>query len=246
LYEENGKKEHMKSIIQILRQVKAIFKTSLNLELKRVYSDFFKFHEDSKVLMLHRKDLYASGPPRQHISQKMLELVTRHAGHKILDIGCSYGIDCRELNRRGFSCVGIEANYDYYKEAKSEIEAYFMRAEKLKFPDKSFDTAIMLEVLEHLDEPFTALAEIVRVVRKNLILSVPNLAPLETCVQHNVIMHHFFETTHVNFFTKPMLERFLNTFFPYVEVKEFGQFFNVSGKRLYYHLSAIASFEPIK
>ena len=236
----------MRYLDLILNQLKAILKTTSTTGIKKIYSDFFKLHEENKVLMLHRQDLYKPGPPHKHFSQKMLDLVEKHAGSQILDIGCGHGVNCKELNSRGFRCVGIEANEEYAREAQKYVEAYHMNAEKLDFPNKSFDTVIMLEVLEHLEHPYKALEEIVRVTRRNLILSVPNLEPLETCVKYNVIMHHFFDVTHVNFFTKPMLERFLKTYFPYVEVGEFGKFFSISGRKLYYHLSGIASFEPFR
>ena len=235
----------MRTIAEILRQLKAILKPSSPSGIKKVYADFFKLHEDNRVPMLHRKDLYTPGPPHKHFSQKMLDLVQKYGGKEVLDIGCGHGVNCIELNKRGFHCIGIEINEDYVGEAQKYIEAHLMRAEKLQFPDKSFDTVIMLEVLEHLENPYAALEEIVRVTRKNLILSVPNIEPLETCVEYNVIMHHFFEVTHLNFFTKSMLKRFLEQYFPYVEVGEFGQFFNISGRKLYYHLSAVASFEKI-
>jgi ubiquinone/menaquinone biosynthesis C-methylase UbiE len=235
----------MKGLSQFLRQIKAIMRPVLPGNIKSIYSDFFKYHEERKALMLHQDDLYTSGPPHTQCSQKALDLVEKQAGKRILDIGCGHGVNCNELNKRGFECIGIEINEDYVKEAKQYIEAYQMKAEQLDFPDKSFDTAIMLEVLEHLEDPYKALEEVVRVTRKNLILSVPNLGPLDVCVEYNVIMHHFFETTHRNFFTQSMLERFLLNYFPYVEVGEFGQFFNISGRKLYYHLFAIASFEPI-
>ncbi len=235
----------MRGFVQFLRQLKAILKPTLPGGIRKIYADFFKYHEDRKVAMLHREDLYTSGPPHANASQKMLELVGKHSGPRVLDIGCGHGINCVELNKRGFQCVGIEANQSFSEEARKHVEAHHMRAEKLDFPDKSFDTVIMLEVLEHIDDPYAALEEIVRVTKKNLILSVPNLQPLEVCVEYNVIMHHFFETTHLNFFTKPMLERFLEKYFPYVEVGEYGQFFNISGRKLHYHLTGIASFEPV-
>jgi ubiquinone/menaquinone biosynthesis C-methylase UbiE len=236
----------MRTIGQVLRQLKAILKPSSSSGMKKIYSDFFKRHEENQVFMLNRKDLYTPGPPHKQFSQKMVELVQKYGGKRVLDVGCGHGTNCIELNKRGFQCVGIEANEKYAKEAQKYIEAYHMRAEKLEFPDKSFDTVIMLEVLEHLEDPYTALEEIVRITRKNFILSVPNLGPLETCVEYNVIMHHFFEPTHFNFFTKSMLKRFLKKYFPYVEVGEFGQFFNISGRKLYYHLYGAASLEPIK
>ena len=115
-----------------------------------------------------------------------------------------------------------------------------MSAESLQFDDNSFDTVIMFEVLEHLRNPDKALSEVKRVTRNNLVLTVPNLGPIVDCVEHNVVMHHFLEATHYNFFTKTMLERFLLDFFPHVEVREFGQFFDSSGEKLFYHLSAVA------
>lgn len=236
----------MRGIIEIVRQLRAILHPSVPGGMKRIYADFFKYHEDRKVDMLHRDDLYTSGPPHTHISEKMLNIVTKYAGPRILDVGCGHGINSSQLVKRGFECVGIEINEEYTTEAKKYIEAYTMSAEKMEFPDKSFDTVIMLEVLEHIQDPYAALAEVVRLTRKNLILSVPNLSPLETCVEYNVIMHHFFESSHLNFFTKPMLERFLKEYFPYVEVGEFGQFFNISGHKLNYHLYAIASFKKIQ
>lgn len=233
----------MRTIVEILRQLKTVFKPSFHSGIKQIYSDFFKLHEENQVLMLHRKDLYTPGPPHNHFSQKMLNLVQKHSGKDVLDIGCGHGFNCIELNKRGYKCVGIEINKKYVKEAQKYIEAHHMSAEKLNFPDKSFDTILMLEVLEHLEDPYKALEEIVRVTRKNLILSVPNIEPLETCVEYNVVMHHFLEVTHRNFFTKSMLKRFLCKYFPYVQVGEFGQFFNISGRKLYYHLYAVASFD---
>jgi ubiquinone/menaquinone biosynthesis C-methylase UbiE len=43
----------------------------------------------------------------------------------------------------------------------------------LPFPARSFDLVFCLEVLEHLDTPAEALAELARVTRQTLIVSVP-------------------------------------------------------------------------
>jgi 2-polyprenyl-3-methyl-5-hydroxy-6-metoxy-1,4-benzoquinol methylase len=226
-----------------LRQKKRVIR---NPKLKKIYSDFFKFHEEEKVLMLHRVDLYSPGPPITVPSYEMLALIDKHAGETILDIGCGHGVYGKELLKKGYRYTGIEANKGYVEEASKHVHALCMRAEKLEFPDKSFDTVILLEVLEHLEDPYAALSEILRVTRENLIVSVPNISPMKECVEYNVVMHHFLESTHVNFFTKNMLERFLKKYFPYVLVREFGQFFNLSGAKLYYQLSAVASFKEIK
>lgn len=212
----------------------------------KIYADYFKKHEQNQVKMLHRVDFYEPGPPHDSFSPKMLEIVEKYAGKEILDIGCGAGVNCRELKKRGFSCTGIEINPEYVESAQRHIDARLMRAEKLDFPDRSFDTVTMLEVLEHVDDPYAALAEIVRVARGNLIVSVPNVEPIIECVRHNVVMHHFMDPTHVNFFTEGMLERFLKDYFPHVRVIPYERFFEISGRRLYYHLAAVASFKELR
>lgn len=216
-----------------------------NQVMKKIYVDFFKLHEERETLMLHRPDLYSPGPPITVPSYEMLDLIDRHAGKSILDIGCGHGVYGKELVKRGYEYTGIEANAEYAAEAQKFVNARHMNAEVLDFPDNSMDTVIMFEVLEHLADPYAALSEIVRVARKNLIVTVPNIGPMMECVAYNVVMHHFMESTHVNFFTRTMLERFLGKYFPHVLVEEFGQFFNLSGSKLYYHLAAVASFERI-
>src|SRR5690606_33175711 len=44
----------------------------------------------------------------------------------------------------------------------------------LPFPDRSFDLVVCMEVLEHLDDPESGLAELCRVSAGWLLLSVPN------------------------------------------------------------------------
>lgn len=226
-----------------LRQKKRVIR---NPKLKKIYSDYFIFHEEKKPSMLHRADFYSPGPPITVPSFEMLALIDKYAGETILDVGCGHGVYGKELLKKGYRYTGIEANEEYVEEARKHVHVHCMRAEKLEFPDKNFDTVILLEVLEHLEDPYTALSEILRVTRENLIVSVPNISPMKECVEYNVVMHHFLESTHVNFFTKNMLERFLKKYFPYVLVKEFGQFFNLSGAKLYYQLAAVASFKEIK
>jgi len=232
----------MKPIPEFLRQLKAIFRPCSSPEMKQIYTNFLREKEDSRVTMLHREDLYMPGSPNTECSPYMIDLVRKHAGHEILDIGCGTGVKSIELLKTGFHCTGIETDPSYVNKAKKHFPAFVMNAEELDFPDKSFDTTILIEVLEHIRNPTAALSEIVRVTRKNLVLSVPNISALPFCVEHHTIMHHFFDSSHVNFFTPPMLKRFLEQFFPDVQTGEFGQFFNLSGKKLFYHIYAIASF----
>lgn len=235
----------MKSVVELLRQFKAVFSSLRPSVIQQIYREFMEEKEKIGLMMLHRDDIYAAGAPIYTTSSYMVDFIETHAGKKILDIGCAYGNYCKKLQKKNFECIGIDANLDYCSKAHKGIPVCAMEAENLGFGNKSVDTIIMSEVLEHIRNPYKALEEVVRVARKNYILSVPNLDPIVECVKYNVVMHHFLEPTHVNFFTQAMLERFLKQYFPYVAIFQYGQFFNLSGKRLYYHLAALASFEPI-
>ena len=48
-----------------------------------------------------------------------------------------------------------------------------MRAEQLPFDDGEFDLAAAIEVLEHVPDPERAVAEMARVARRHLLVSVP-------------------------------------------------------------------------
>jgi ubiquinone/menaquinone biosynthesis C-methylase UbiE len=80
----------------------------------------------------------------------------------------------------------------------SHLKAQVMDATDLQFPDKSFHTVTMLEVLEHIPDYRKAVSEIIRVARTHIVLSVPS-KPDDN-------------PEHINFFTKESLSKLLLTF----------------------------------
>jgi ubiquinone/menaquinone biosynthesis C-methylase UbiE len=73
----------------------------------------------------------------------------------------------------------------------------------LPFEDTSFDYVVMLEVIEHLQNPYFVLREISRVLKKEgiLLLSTPNILNLKSRFRF------FFEGTY-DYFREPPLELF--------------------------------------
>lgn len=51
--------------------------------------------------------------------------------------------------------------------------------EKLPFEDDSFDVVTALDVIEHLNDPHSALKELCRVAKKSVIISLPNMFYIE-------------------------------------------------------------------
>ncbi|WP_099190534.1 class I SAM-dependent methyltransferase [Tepidibacter mesophilus] len=107
-------------------------------------------------------------------------------GNKILDIGCSQGIVPILLGREGFEVTGIDISkksIEYANEALKEeeivtqknidfINENFMM---MDFEDKKFDTIILSEVIEHLNQPQRFLKRAWEVLEDNgqIIITVP-------------------------------------------------------------------------
>ena len=96
----------------------------------------------------------------------------------LLDAGCGEG----ELKRRGVLPAGLRVtSLDLRPEALALFRTHSTQndlvcasVQALPFADRSMDAVLCLEVLEHLERPQLALAELARVARHRVILSVPH------------------------------------------------------------------------
>ena len=156
-----------------------------------------------------------------YASKKLIDFAVQHAENKILDIGCATGEYCQELNKLGFRCVGIDINPEYISKAiENGVEAQVMDAKCLKFPDKSFDTILLFEVLEHINNPIEVLDEAKRVSTKYVLITVPNCTEFNKLVKLGLTYEHMLDMDHINFFTKKTLEDLLSRSFQNFKVEE--------------------------
>lgn len=154
------------------------------------------------------------------VSENLINFCKQYAGKRILDFGCATGDYCLELGRLGFECVGVEINEEYVKIAqKKGVEAYVVR-ESLPFGNNSFDTVIMFELLEHVQNPDEILKEAKRISKRNILITVPNCGNFGVLRSYRLIYDHFLEMDHIHFFTKRDLEYLLSKHFQKVKVEE--------------------------
>lgn len=111
--------------------------------------------------------------------RNLLILISSKKVNSILDVGCGEGFTLNRLktNSIGEKLEGIE----YSKEAIAigkkiypEIKITKGNIYKLPYKDNSFDLVLCTEVLEHLEDPQKGLRELIRVSKKDLVVSVPN------------------------------------------------------------------------
>jgi 2-polyprenyl-3-methyl-5-hydroxy-6-metoxy-1,4-benzoquinol methylase len=108
------------------------------------------------------------------------ELWEKAAPRSVLDVGCGEGVLTEEWAKRlgDGRVVGIDLDdpklrAEWRKRDRSNCEFRVEEATHLSFADDEFDLAAAIEVLEHVPEPEATVAEMARVARRHLLVSVP-------------------------------------------------------------------------
>jgi SAM-dependent methyltransferase len=120
------------------------------------------------------------------------ELWARAAPSSVLDVGCGEGVLTVQWAERlgdtqvgagaprgtGGRVVGIDLDdpklrAEWEQRRRPNLEFRAEEATRLSFADDEFDLAAAIEVLEHVPEPEATLAEMARVARSHLLVSVP-------------------------------------------------------------------------
>ena len=90
-------------------------------------------------------------------------------GGRVLDVATGTGLVAAELRRHGFEVTGIDQSHEMLAIARrrlgTAVELVEASAERLPFPDASFDHLTVTYLLRYVDDPASTLAELARVVQ---------------------------------------------------------------------------------
>lgn len=151
--------------------------------------------------MLTRDDIYTPGLPAEVPHAPLIDFAMKHAGESVIDIGCGSGAYSERLQELGKSVVGLEADRDSIREAIARgLEVSHGDATSLPFEDNQFDSALLFEVLEHIPNFTAVVREALRVTRRNVLVTVPNVGEYEYLKRYGITYWHLVTTDHVNFF----------------------------------------------
>jgi ubiquinone/menaquinone biosynthesis C-methylase UbiE len=110
----------------------------------------------------------------------LAELFAQAGPQSVLDVGCGEGVLTHQwaqaLGERRI--VGIDLDDEKLKaewatRQRPNLEYRTLLAENMPFADDEFDVACAIEVLEHVPDPAHTVAEMARVARRHLLVSVP-------------------------------------------------------------------------
>jgi SAM-dependent methyltransferase len=110
----------------------------------------------------------------------MLELIGREAGpgRRMLEVGSGAGLFLHAASRLGWAPAGLELSPEGASFARERLglDVRTERAEEMSFEPRSFEVAVMFDVIEHLFEP-RAVLEATRLALKPgglLVVTTPN------------------------------------------------------------------------
>lgn len=128
--------------------------------------------------------------------QKVIDL----SGNSVLDVGCRDGTYVAFCQALGKHAVGLDLAPS--PPPGSDLPLVHADAQFLPFADRSFDTVLMFDLLEHISDEELALQEAARVSRRNILLSLPKQDDCRTFNPWNGLTYrHYTDPEHQRYYT---------------------------------------------
>jgi SAM-dependent methyltransferase len=114
--------------------------------------------------------------PRHELRERLLLdlFLSASPGPKVLDGGAGQGTMSSRLERLGFQVTSTDVSAAVVDLLRENVMGEVLEADlgELPFADATFDSAVLGEVLEHVEDDRGALAELARVLRPGGVLAV--------------------------------------------------------------------------
>ena len=155
---------------------------------------------------------YRDADPMEQVDYALVDFVQEHAGRTVVDLGCGLGGYSKVLGERGFDVRGFDVVPEYVERARElGVRADVYDGDRLPLDDDSVDTVILLEVIEHLEDPAPLLAEARRVASQSVLVTTPNCT--QSFGRVPIEFSHMLDVDHKQFFTEASLGALLDGVF---------------------------------
>lgn len=151
--------------------------------------------------------------------QRVYALLEHAQPQSVLDAGCGEGFVTRFLAQQNpdLRLTGMDLSPDavaYAQEHFGDLATFRTGSlYKLPFSDNSFDVVLCSEVLEHLDDTDRAIAELKRVARRHVLITVPREPYFKWLNDIGRSLGVSPDPGHVNFWTKKTFQDFIHSHF---------------------------------
>jgi len=119
---------------------------------------------------------------KNFLLEKIADIFSNEKRGKVLDLGCGDGDYAKRLKNLGYDVIAGDIDKNRFKYHKEIEFRHCDITKQMPFNDNSFDYILLMEVVEHLRNPYVVIPEINRLIKKGgfLILSTPNILNLES------------------------------------------------------------------
>lgn len=133
--------------------------------------------EENDILKYETEN-WLAGKLIQSFQKKIIDILSKTNYQSLHEVGCGQGYNMQLISSvKEAKCSGSDISKEALSLAQKRnplIPFYEAPIYNLPFSNNSFDLVVVSEVLEHLNEPNNALAEIKRITKKYCLLTVPN------------------------------------------------------------------------
>lgn len=158
--------------------------------------------------LIGKASFFVPGPPAEigQASSSLLGFVAKYAIGNIFDLGGGKGAYSLELKKRGFDVTLGEIDPVALKSARDNgLTVVDTTATSLEQLQGKFDTVLLLEVLEHVEDFEAFLASAFACARRRLLLTVPCNDDFDELFRLGLSYNHIAVTDHINHFTSATL-----------------------------------------
>ncbi|MEW6618108.1 MAG: class I SAM-dependent methyltransferase [bacterium] len=132
---------------------------------------------------------------------------------KLLEVGCALGYFLELAQASGWEAQGIELSpwASAYAQEKTKVKVSSGKLEDIKFPDSYFDVIVMIELIEHTQNPLLFLKEVERILKPDgmILLTTPNSKSIHHKIWKRKFQEIFFIPEHLFLFSIPTIKRLL-------------------------------------
>lgn len=161
---------------------------------------------------------------KRRVAAGHLDLALRHGGQRIHDAAAATGDYVEALLASGRDCTGSDLNQDYVDVAVGRgLPVQLSDARSLPLEDKSVDSVLLYEVLEHIAEKDVrraVLREARRVARRAVLITTPNSTHRALLEGLGLTYEHMLDRDHKVFFDEVSLRADLDTVFDEYDLQE--------------------------